>query len=367
MGANKPSFWGCNSMNHGLSSPVLVPAQPNWDMDYAGITAEQLIGLSDEQLAEFDPLAVNLIVAKGIPRLADLDIRHYQHQVNAWAWDFAYEYLPAWTTVFEKEPEYYAHNRRLFEFGMIQQFFTQVIGITYNEEERDGLRIRLLNPSDLFLSGLFDTLQGTCANMPVLYVALAWRMGWSVSLACNRTHYLVRYDDGVQVFNIEAAIAKFEGSVFYWADDELQIQRDQIRPKALSSGSDLKALTPRERLGAFFNMRARHYRDMASQYGDREWLRLAERDYLLACHLFPAYREANQNLIFVRAVLAKERFDPNEAGHPMTYAQLLWEVQQYEQGTHLVQEPMPPPRRPGDSVCVRKSLSDTALEVLASM
>lgn len=249
---------------------------------------------------------------------------------------------------------------------MIQQFFAREVGISYRNDERDSIRIRLLNPSDLFLNGLLDTLQGTCASMPVLYVALAWRMGWPVSLACQGAHLLTRYDDGSQVFNIEAALLRTKGPGFYWATDELQIKLRNLRPKALSSGSDLKALTPRERLGAFFGMRARHYRDMASQYGDREWLRLAEHDYLLACCLFPMYRQANQDLTFVRAVLAKERFDPDEAGHPTSYAQLLWEVQQYEQGTHLVQEPMPPPRQPGDSVCIRKRLSDKALEVLAA-
>lgn len=354
-------------MNHGLSSPVIVPAQPNWDLDYTGITAEQLVGLTEEQLADFDPLAVNLIVAKGIPRLADLDIRHYQNQVNAWAWDFAHQYLPAWTTVFEKEPEFYNHDPRLFEVGMIQQFFAREIGITYIQDGSDGVRIRLLNPSDLFVNGLLNTLEGTCANMPVLNVALAWRMGWPVSLACQRAHYLTRYDDGSQTFNIEAAIAKTDGLGFYWATDELQIKLNQIPGKALASGSDLKALSPRERLGAFFALRARHYRNMCDQYGDYSWLRLAERDCLLACHLFPAHRLANSELTFLRALLSKERFDPNEAGHVATYAHLQWEVRQYELGSHILQEPMPPPKRPGDSVAIRKRFSDTALEIIDSM
>lgn len=71
--------------DHGLSSPVLVLAKPNWSLDYSGVTTDHLIGLTDEQLAGLDPLTVNLIVAKDIPRLADLDISHYQNQINAWA------------------------------------------------------------------------------------------------------------------------------------------------------------------------------------------------------------------------------------------------------------------------------------------
>jgi hypothetical protein len=346
---------------------VVVPAQPNWDLDYSGITAEQLVGLSDEQLAEFDPLAVNLIVAKGVPRLADLDIRRYQIQVNAWAWDFAKQYLPAWTKVFQKEPEFYNHDPRLFEVGMIQQFFAKEVGITYRQDVSDSVRIRLLNPSDLFVNGLLDTLEGTCANMPVLYVAVAWRMGWRVSLACQRAHYLTRYDDGSQTFNIEAAISRTDGPGFYWSSDDLHIELNQITDKALISGSDLKALSPRERLGAFFSSRARHYRNMCDQYGDYSWLQFAERDCLLACHLFPDYRLANNELTFLRALLSKERFDPEEAGHVANYDHLQWEVKQYEQGTHILQEPMPPPERLGDSVAICQRASDSAVQFNASM
>lgn len=353
--------------NQGLSSPVLVPKEPNWFLDYSGVTTDQLIGLTDEQLVELDPLAVNLIVAKGTERLADLDICPYQEQVNTWAWDFANRYLPFWLTVFQDQPEFYNCDRRIFEVGLIQQFLGHEIGIKYNEDQLDAIIVRFLNPSDLFLNGVLDTLQGTCANMPALYVAIAWRMGWPVSLACNRTHCLVRYDDGEQAFNIEAAIAAIEGPGFYWADDELLIRREDIRPKALSSGSDLKALKPRERLGSFIAKRARHFWNWADEHGDRHWLRLAERDYLLACYLFPAYRYANEQLTFARAIMAGERFDPGETGHLTTYGQLVWEVQQYEKGISLCQAPMPPPRRPGDSVCIRGSLSDTAFDLLASM
>lgn len=191
-------------------------------------------------------------------------------------------------------------------------------------------------------------------------------MGWPVSLACERSHYLTRYDDGKQAFNVEAALPANERGGFCWTDDELQIKLRNVSDKAISSGSDIKALTPRERLGAFIAMRARHFRDMASQYGDRQWLQLAERDCLLACYLFPAYRLANVELTFLRALLSGDRFDAAEAGHVATYNHLRWAVQQYEDGTHPCQEPMPPPRREGDSVFIRRALSDTALELLES-
>lgn len=38
----------------------------------------QLLALSDDELAQVDPLVMNLLVAKGIPSLAHLDIGRYQ-------------------------------------------------------------------------------------------------------------------------------------------------------------------------------------------------------------------------------------------------------------------------------------------------
>ena len=190
-------------MNHGLSSPVTVPAQPNWTLDCSGITTDQLIGLPDEQLAEFDPLAVNLIVAREIPSLSKLDISRYQMQVNSWAQDFRSRCLPYWETFFHRAPQDFRNDIRYFRLGMVAQYLDQQIGISYNEQQRRRTSIRYTDPSDLFLNGVLDTLQGTCGNMATLHVAFGWRMGWPVSLACMHSHYLVRYDDGEVTHNLE--------------------------------------------------------------------------------------------------------------------------------------------------------------------
>lgn len=124
--------------NRGVSAPVLVPKEPQWLLDYSGVTTDQLVGLTDEQLAAVDPLAMNLIVAKGTPRLADLDLFAYQHRINEWASDFANRYLPFWLDVYEDHLDFYNCNQRIFEIGMIQQFFTSEIGLSYLEDGYDA-------------------------------------------------------------------------------------------------------------------------------------------------------------------------------------------------------------------------------------
>ena len=45
----------------------------------------QLLACSDVELARVDPLVMNLLVAKSIPSLADLDIARYQKLADQWA------------------------------------------------------------------------------------------------------------------------------------------------------------------------------------------------------------------------------------------------------------------------------------------
>ena len=47
----------------------------------------QLLACSDAELARVDPLVMNLLVAKSIPSLADLDISRYQKLADHWADD----------------------------------------------------------------------------------------------------------------------------------------------------------------------------------------------------------------------------------------------------------------------------------------
>jgi hypothetical protein len=132
-----------------------------------------------------------------------------------------------------------------------------------------------------------------------------------VSLACVRSHYICRYDDGRVTHNIEATQAGYGG--FKSDPDAYLIERYELPPKAISSGSDLRAVSPRELLGIFVGFRGRHMRDTGR--ADE-----AERDYLLARHLFPTSR----GLYLDATALAVERsvrlFEPGELGSPQSVA-----------------------------------------------
>jgi hypothetical protein len=158
-------------------------------------------------------------------------------------------------------------------------------------------------------------------------------MGWPVSLACVNSHFIVRYDDGETVHNIEATMTGRGG--FGSDTDEEIIRKRRLPDVAVTCGSDLRALRPREMLGVFIEQRARHVRDVGLSQKNNAIVLSSEGDWLLARQLFPTNR-----LIYKEQMVASSRrgytlFDPNESGHPNTYAVCLDERGQWREEVHI--------------------------------
>ncbi|MHB1038445.1 MAG: transglutaminase family protein [Pirellulales bacterium] len=282
-------------------------------------TVDELIGLSAEEMREIDPVVMNLAVAKGVPALRDLDIGRYVVLADKWAADIE-RCLPGGEANFRRHPELWQNDIDFARLAVMCWYVDSVLGIQYREDQRNvGHRgILYTDPGDLFLNGVMETRRGTCGNMATLHVALGWRLGWPVSLACVRSHYICRFDDGTKTFNIEATVGG-DGGGFSSPPDEHYVRAHSLSRKAIDCGSDLRAVTPREMLGLFIGLRARHLENT---------LRLsdAESDYLLARHLFPKNRclYIAQNQISVQCSM--DLFDPHEKGHPVELANWLQDV-----------------------------------------
>ncbi len=277
----------------------------------------QLLTCSDAEFARVDPLVMNLLVAKSIPSLADLDISRYQRLADHWA-DEVRKRLPGAEQVFWQTPWEWKNDVNFFRLGVLCGYLEHEAGIAYNEDQRYATTVSYTDPSDLFLNGVMDTRRGTCGNMAALHVALGWRLGWPVSLACVRSHYICRYDDGTVTHNIEATQAGYGG--FKSDPDGYLIERYELPPKAIGSGSDLRAVTPREMLGIFIGFRGRHMRDTNR-------LAEAEGDYLLARHLFPSNRKLYIDAMAAAVQRSERLFEPGELGSPQSLAD--WISTQY--------------------------------------
>jgi hypothetical protein len=267
-----------------------------------------LLGMDNSALARVDPLAINLHVARGIPLLAHLRIVDYQCVADKWASGVT-ALIDKLQHCFHRDPSYFKNDISFFRLGVLCQFVKRELGVSYAEEHREKKEVVYTNPSDLFVNGVMDTRQGTCGNMAVLHLALAWRLGWSVSLACAGNHFYLKYDDGKTHHNIETTNNR--DGAFQSHPDEYYRKTERIPDIAVRCGSDLRALLPRELMGVFVALRGRHFRDVGN-------IREAEKDFLLSRYLFPNYRVASREQIAISVKLNASRFEPHEAGHPRT-------------------------------------------------
>jgi hypothetical protein len=243
-----------------------------------------LASLGDEELEGMDPLIVNLIVARDLPDLAPMDLVKYVRLVDDWA-----ERIGAGLVVQEPEaaatsPSYKADRNIWRAGGMAIAVAGPSIGIRYSRN------VSLSKHSDLFVPGMIDTKEGTCSNMPVLHMAIGWRLGWPLKAVVTRDHMWSRWDDGRpgpgdggSYFNLEATATEKGNdgySSFATPPDESYI-KDFKTPKAyIEAGSDLTTLTMRQTLGVFLQQRSAYWYNR----GD---LARARADIALAARCFP--------------------------------------------------------------------------------
>jgi hypothetical protein len=275
--------------------------------------AERFVGLTEEELAAVDPVVLNLAVARGIPALADLEIGRYVALADDWAADIRRR-LPRMEPHFYRSPADWKSDIRFFRLGIVCWYVDEVLKVTYPDDLADAGSRLYTDPLNVFVNGLMVRRRGSCANMPVLHLALGWRLGWPLSLACASNHLFCRYDDGEVTHNIEATA--FGRGGFRSHPDAYYRRQYRIPEVAVACGSELRALTPREMLGVFLGVRA-HHRVRARRF------RAAEEDLLLARHLFPRSRSlygAQMNLSLERGLYL---FGQGEEGHPGNMARKL--------------------------------------------
>lgn len=270
----------------------------------------ELLGLSDTELVKVDPVEMNLLVAKSIPSLEGLDIGHYQRMADRMAEDVRERFLQVQNR-FQRRAAYWKNDINFFRLGVLYEYLDRKAGIKYKKEHEGLTAVRYADPSDLFLNGIMDTRYGTCGSMATLYVVIARRLGWPVSLSCAREHHFARYDDGKVQYCMETSWMGH--GVISEGTDEHYIKSHNLSPRVVSSGSDLRALTPRETLGIFVGLRARHMQDSGN-------LKEAAKDYLLARYLFPANHYLYLKGTGATLLRAAEMYDPGDEGHPLMWA-----------------------------------------------
>ncbi len=263
---------------------------------YKAMTVSDLATLPEDELETIDPLVVNMIVAKELPELTDIDFGKYVRIVDGWAERIS-SGLAAAEANGATDPSYEVDPNIWRAGGMAIAVAGRSIGIMYTRD------VTLTDHADLFVPGMIETKEGTCSNMPMLHLAIGWRLGWPLKAVVTRDHMWCRWDDGVpgpddggSYFNLEATAASNEGGGwggFSTPTDEQYIKDFQTPLKAIESGSDMVSLTARQTLGVLLQQRAGYWRAQGKPYQ-------AFADMQLAAECFP------QN-VDIQSTLAKDR------------------------------------------------------------
>jgi hypothetical protein len=180
-----------------------------------------VLALRPDVLDQLDIAVMNLAAADGLIEKGATTRDEGTEIIAAWAKLVAMRTAES-EGVFRRDPRRFENSEGYFKMHLLADVLVNGIGLRYDplripaSEETEQARIETFffsDPKVIFIHGLLQPPHfGTCASIPVIYVAVARRLGYPVSLAATEEHLYVRYDEpNGDHFNVEAtAISHFK-------------------------------------------------------------------------------------------------------------------------------------------------------------
>ncbi|WP_417850295.1 hypothetical protein [Thalassoglobus sp.] len=243
-------------------------------MDGHSLTFESLLESHSKELSDFNIADLNLAAAHGLPGIVHLNTDTYIEDLYEWSRRVQFEicrHLYQLDSQADQGPTEFTYGNSLARFicWYMLQVLQEDCGVKYNPERK--FDPDFCQPEDLFIHGIVDEkgYGGTCASMPVVYVAIGQLLGLPVSLVETRGHLFFRWDDpkGTTLqwknpyltlwippdrFNIEGS---GEGIAYY--PDSHYIQWPEVWKEVdFQHGRYLRSMTHRDALAAFLVQRS---------------------------------------------------------------------------------------------------------------
>ncbi len=210
---------------------------------------------------DYDIAEINLLAAKGLPGAEKLDVEKTRNdfdQLAAWVKHETDRHLYK----FQKTPEEFNNSEAYFRVLMMICVLQEDFKVCYNKDPKmragpvEVIRNDFSffgNSHDLFIHGLTEAAhQGTCASLPVFYVAVGRRLGYPLKLVECKGHLFVRWEDAKDRFNIEGT----NRGLNCYPDQEYMEWPWPISKEELETGMYMKSLSPKRELAAFLELRA---------------------------------------------------------------------------------------------------------------
>ena len=166
------------------------------------LTLEQLRDPSDEEASRFDLAEVDLTLATGLPGAERLDIRACLDWIDRAAAWVRYDTEGTFEQ-FRRNPGEFDNSEGTFRVVSMVSVLQRGLGVRYNSERTGDLE-QWTDSRDEFIHGMIGGPGGTCASLPVLYVAVGRRLGYPMRLVTTFRHQFALWDGPVgERFNIE--------------------------------------------------------------------------------------------------------------------------------------------------------------------
>lgn len=200
-----------------------------------------------------DAARMNLLCAKGLNGSEDIDVDKCLKTLDEWA-AFVKHETDRHLYKYKQNPKEYHNSEAYFRMLMVITVLQQDYGIKYNLKLSSlAGKIDWDDAKDskyVFLHGLLTgEYKGTCASMPVLYLAIGRRLGYPLKLVCARNHIFLRWEDDKERINLEAT-----GPGLSIHSDEHY--RKDFTPEDKKNKYYLKSLNPTEEYALFLEFRA---------------------------------------------------------------------------------------------------------------
>jgi regulator of sirC expression with transglutaminase-like and TPR domain len=159
----------------------------------------------------------------------------------------------------------------------LNTYLYQRQGFHYDHEDPYGQKLK-----NRYINGLLDTKSGSCFTMPLLYLALAQRLGYPVYPVSAPQHLFLRYvDPKLKMQNIEAT-----GGGGYASDEDYAIDME-IPSRGIETGAYLKTMSYKDLLAELFVENAVYW---AKNHNAPKAIRYFEESLKLNPHNAEVYR-----------------------------------------------------------------------------
>ncbi|MCI0380775.1 MAG: transglutaminase-like domain-containing protein [Gemmataceae bacterium] len=210
---------------------------------------QELVEATDAELATRDIAETHLACAVGLPGAEGLDIPGCLRGVDSFALQVdrtTNRLMPN----FRHHPERFKSSEAIFRMLCLVTVLQRDLGV-YGDEKLNGDNPDCSNSQDLFLHGILDRKGGSCSSLPVLYTAVARRLGYPLTLVQTAHHLFARWD-GCERFNVECTVPGLDTP----PDEYYLTWPALVVPEEAQAGSWFQSMSPRQELAGFLIQRA---------------------------------------------------------------------------------------------------------------